>query len=312
MNNSSDKILVVARKYNDIFYAISTSEWSQCSKHYLLMITDRLDQNEYPMQHLFDKVWSVHAELSHVAILKQVFILSRILNQLDYNLVTISNIVTVANLYILNHTKTAKIIMLEDGFMNYYNFVPSNNRIKRLLMKLLFINVDRVYKKIGSCYLLEPNRAKYYFGLKKQLRIDADHILKSVPLILGNSFSLVIIIGLILTVIFYIFKEPIVMAFGASENTAQYAIDYYLSHTMSSKKENVVCEHIDMSSLQLTLEVLSSIYNMKIYSFSSSVLFTTKLINHKTETFAVTHPKVDTIKSDNMIYDYVNGFVSVN
>ena len=49
MNNSSDKILVVARKYNDIFYAISTSEWSQCSKHYLLMITDRLDQNEYPM-----------------------------------------------------------------------------------------------------------------------------------------------------------------------------------------------------------------------------------------------------------------------
>lgn len=55
MNNSSDKILVVARKYNDIFYAISTSEWSQCSKHYLLMITDRLDQNEYPMQHLFDR-----------------------------------------------------------------------------------------------------------------------------------------------------------------------------------------------------------------------------------------------------------------
>ena len=44
--------------------------------------------------------------------------------------------------------------------------------------------------------------------------------------ILGNSFSLVIIIGLILTVIFYIFKEPIVMAFGASKNTAQYAIDY--------------------------------------------------------------------------------------
>ena len=87
---------------------------------------------------------------------------------------------------------------------------------------------------------------------------------------------------------------------------SQYAIDYYLSHTMSSKKENVVCQHIDMSSLQLTLEVLSSIYNMKIYSFSSSVLFTTKLINHKTET------KVDTIKSDNMIYDYVNGFVSVN
>lgn len=44
--------------------------------------------------------------------------------------------------------------------------------------------------------------------------------------ILGNSFSLLIIIGLILTIVFYIFKEPIIMAFGASSNTAQYAIDY--------------------------------------------------------------------------------------
>lgn len=44
--------------------------------------------------------------------------------------------------------------------------------------------------------------------------------------ILGNSFSLTIIIGLILTVVFYIFKTQIVMAFGASENTAKYAIDY--------------------------------------------------------------------------------------
>ena len=120
-------------------------------------------------------------------------------------------------------------------------------------MKLLFINVDRVYKKIGSCYLLEPNRAKYYFGLKKQLRIDADHILKSVPLSM-NLEGKSIFVG-----------QPL-----------------YLMN------------------------------NMRIYSFSSSVLFTTKLINHKTETFAVTHPKVDTIKSDNMIYDYVNGFVSVN
>lgn len=44
--------------------------------------------------------------------------------------------------------------------------------------------------------------------------------------ILGNSFSLIIIIGLILTTVFFIFKEQIVMAFGGSSNTAQYAIDY--------------------------------------------------------------------------------------
>lgn len=44
--------------------------------------------------------------------------------------------------------------------------------------------------------------------------------------ILGNSFTLILLISLILTTVFYLFKEPIVMAFGGSSNTSQYAIDY--------------------------------------------------------------------------------------
>ncbi len=44
--------------------------------------------------------------------------------------------------------------------------------------------------------------------------------------ILSNSFSLIILIGLILTFVFYIFKEPIVRAFGASDATVGYALDY--------------------------------------------------------------------------------------
>lgn len=44
--------------------------------------------------------------------------------------------------------------------------------------------------------------------------------------IMSNSFSMLIIIGAILTVIFLIFKEPILYAFGASDKTINYAIDY--------------------------------------------------------------------------------------
>ncbi|SHE98286.1 MATE family efflux transporter [Clostridium fallax] len=44
--------------------------------------------------------------------------------------------------------------------------------------------------------------------------------------IMSNSFSMLIIIGLILTIGFLIFKDPILWAFGASEGTIVYAKDY--------------------------------------------------------------------------------------
>ena len=44
--------------------------------------------------------------------------------------------------------------------------------------------------------------------------------------IMANSFSLLIIIAIILTSVFLLFKEPILIAFGASEKTLSYGIDY--------------------------------------------------------------------------------------
>ncbi|MBR2381767.1 MAG: MATE family efflux transporter [Clostridia bacterium] len=44
--------------------------------------------------------------------------------------------------------------------------------------------------------------------------------------ILGNCFSLQIIVSIILTAIILIFKRDLLMAFGASENTIGYAVDY--------------------------------------------------------------------------------------
>ena len=44
--------------------------------------------------------------------------------------------------------------------------------------------------------------------------------------ILGNCFSLQILISIVLTVVLLIFNEPLLLAFGASENTIDYATDY--------------------------------------------------------------------------------------
>ncbi|MDU5106279.1 MATE family efflux transporter [Clostridium sp.] len=44
--------------------------------------------------------------------------------------------------------------------------------------------------------------------------------------IISNSFSTLVIIGIICTVGFFIFKEKLLWAFGASESTIKYAVDY--------------------------------------------------------------------------------------
>ena len=44
--------------------------------------------------------------------------------------------------------------------------------------------------------------------------------------ILGNCFSALIVVSVLLTVVFLIFQRPLLMMFGASENTIGYAMDY--------------------------------------------------------------------------------------
>ena len=44
--------------------------------------------------------------------------------------------------------------------------------------------------------------------------------------IMGNSFTLLVFASLILTLVFRIWAEPILLLFGASENTIGYALDY--------------------------------------------------------------------------------------
>ena len=52
--------------------------------------------------------------------------------------------------------------------------------------------------------------------------------------IMGNSFSLLICTALILTVVLQIFAEPLLLTFGASENTIAYALDYMKIYSLGT------------------------------------------------------------------------------
>lgn len=52
--------------------------------------------------------------------------------------------------------------------------------------------------------------------------------------ILGNSFSLLILVSAVLTVIFQLFSRPMLLSFGASENTIKYALDYIKIYSLGT------------------------------------------------------------------------------
>ena len=52
--------------------------------------------------------------------------------------------------------------------------------------------------------------------------------------IMGNSFSLLLIIALLLTLLIQLFAEPLLMTFGASENTIGYALDYLRIYSLGT------------------------------------------------------------------------------
>jgi putative MATE family efflux protein len=52
--------------------------------------------------------------------------------------------------------------------------------------------------------------------------------------IMGNSFTLLVITAVVLTVVFQNFAEPLLLTFGASENTIGYALDYLKIYAMGT------------------------------------------------------------------------------
>lgn len=302
-------MLVVARKYNDIYYAISTEEWKNCEHHYLMMITDRLDNAKYPMQHLFDEVITIHTEKGNIGYFKQCLSIKRVLGKFNFQIVTISNLALVSNLCVLASHKVKEVLLLEDGLMNYYHFKPSQRLSKKILKYIFNIDEPHIFSKITKTYLLKPELAKYYYGRPTQLHLDVKTFLKHANIdhrINGKS----IFVGQDL----YHNSNLTVGEYSEIVNRVvkDKQINFYIPHTRAVSEERIDCKQFNLSDSLTTLEIYAALYNLKIYSFSSSVLYTTKVINPNVKAYSIRNRKTDRISDDSIIYKYVDEVINID
>lgn len=301
-------MLVIARKYNDIFYAMSTTEWEQSNEHYLLVVTNHKDSVKFPMLKYFDKVFIVCFQSGNLGYFRQCLRIKQIANSLSYSYVVCSNPAMVANYCAINTKKIRYAILLEDGLMNYYNFRPSECLSKKLLALVLGININKVLSSIVKTYLLKPELVKFHIGKKVKLNLKSDVFLNSLnlnPNIQGCS----IFVG-----------QPLYNKLGITVSEycdlvnriiKKYKIDFYLPHHSASELETIDCKIFDLSDSLATLEIFAMVYNFTLYSFSSSVLYTTKFINPNIKSYAIKHLKTDCIEDENIIYKIVDEIVNL-
>lgn len=303
-------MLVVARKFNDIFYAMTTSEWTEAKKRTLLIITDKLRKEDYPELEAFDEVYCLKSDFNSIhAIPSLILRLKKLLSKIDFSTVLISNIAIVANKYILSNPKCENAILLEDGIMNYKNFKESQSSSKTLIMKLLKISNERIQKKITKTYLLDPLTGYYFFGKKVKLQLSnlcninrGNMNLEGKRIFIGQPLYLAYV-GNTITVEEYSNR--------VNEIIHQYFIDYYVPHTMSSEDEAIDCEKFDIGEHSITFEVLSALYNLEFYSISSSVLYSTKIVNPRTKCHMIIIPEVPKIPDSNILYNYVDDIINL-
>lgn len=301
-------LLLIARKFNDIFYIVSSEAWKRYEKHYLIVIANNGELSDYPLLEMFDRADFVKSKRGRTSILPMLLKLRSITRKMDYNAVASSNVALTTNLYLSKPNKVDTVYLLEDGLMNYYQFVETSDRRKKLVLALFNINEEKIHNKIKETYLLCPEEAVYYYGTPKKITIDFDTILKQSKLPV-NLEGKRILVGNDL----YRYYDISVEEYSKLTNDIikKYDIDYYIPHFLAWPNEDIDCEAINISETRATLEVYASKYNFTIYSIFSSVLFTTKLINPKMHCVLLDYPRFCNVSKDNIIYKKVDEVIEI-
>lgn len=278
-------MLCVAFKYNDIFYAISTDEW-QIASYRVLLIFESSNLSKFPCTDKFDKIIRIRYSPTFLGILSSIIKIKNEFNHIDFDFITLSNPVLLVNLYVLSITKCNCFILLEDGLMNYYNFISNNSLKKRILKKVLDVNEISLRNKFTKTYLLFPEASLFYYGNKQKL-ILSKYLAKQSFFSIENKS---IFVGQNLYDYGFVDIDKYNVIVNKIIN--KYNIDFYLPHPYHSSSEKIECPKLDIQESLLTLELLASLNNFTIYSFGSSVLYTTKCIN----------PNVKSIFIDSLFY----------
>lgn len=299
-NNKNKRLVVIARKYNDIFYAMSTKEWKNCNYHGLIIIPNRSLANYFPNQEYFDEIIIFPKDDNVISYRLFSFIkqIKRLLSNISADIVMMSNPEMFFNRIIFKYLKGNEIIFLEDGLMNYYHYKPTKNIKKKILSYIYSINDSIYLKKITSTYLTSPKLAKYYFGKIKQLKIDIQNFSTSrylIPTLEGKKIFIaqdVLNTGEERIALHEKFFNCIIKQFN---------IDYYVPRTYDFKEHIDSCNILNINNIGITLEVLASKFNMEIFGFNTSSLYTLKLINRNTTTHRLTSDMTSHLKIPEII-----------
>lgn len=305
MSNGST-LLVIARKFNDIFYALSTLEWNQANRRILAIFASDKFAERFPFQQKFDdvSVFCVSEDhFSHIAVLKAI---RKEKKRIQCDMVMLSNIVLVDNQYLIKMSGANRIFLLEDGLMNYYDFRPKSNRIKSWVQKILGINERMLFTNVAKTYLLAPELARFYNGKRCRLNLSSglsESNMQKALMLQGKK----IFVGQCL----YRFNYMSLPLYNERINkiVKTYDIDYYLPHAFALEGEQIDCPILDIGNMQVTLELLASYTDFSIYSFCSSVLYTTRIINPKIKSYLIRIPELVDMSDTPVIKKYCNHII---
>jgi len=309
-NIENRTLIVIARKYNDIFYAVSTEEWNLCKKHILLIVPNRASKDSFTYIELFDEVIVLppDRDISTIQFPSYLLRLKKMLSHIYGYYVTMSNPEMLCNKFIVRFTHSRYIIFLEDGLLNYINRAVVNEIPKQLVSSIFSINDKKYFPKIIKTYLYNPELAKYYFGMRSKLKLSNKIKLpESLNIPNLNNKKLFIsqcdING----------DESSISRQEAFINSIikYFGIDYYVPRTYDFKERITGCEILNINNTGYTLEVLASKYDFEIYGFTTSLLFTTKMINPKIKTVRLFADQTNHLNVPQILNEYVDDVVDV-
>ncbi len=277
-------LLVIARKFNDIYYSMSIPEWMEETERHLFIISNGIPKESFPNQEAFDKVDYIRYEGESI---KNILAILKKINSFNIpkaDVVILSNPILVTNQYLIKKIKPSKLIFIEDGSMNYSSFVPSKSIAKKLLQLSLGINQAKIFNAINFTYLFYPEKSTFFFGKTKKLNLCKDifprkendevvnnkRILVGQPLYHGGFMSLE--------------RYNEIM----NKAIAKFNIDFYIPHAFASDQERIQCPIINLAELNTTLEGLASNHTFHIFSLGSTVLYSCKTVNPKVKSSLLT------------------------
>lgn len=280
-------LLVIARKFNDIFYSMSLPEWNTEKRKQLIIISNGIKRQAFPMQDAFDDVKFLSYKGESIQNIIKIILELRKLKIGKVETLVLSNPVLVTNQYLVRKAQPDVIIMIEDGSLNYSSFTPSTSMLKKTLQYCLRINQIKLFEKIKFTYLFYPEQGRFYFGHIKKLEFNREILnIKMFPMNLNGRK---LFVGQPLYNYGYITSQD--YNEYVNELIRKFNIDFYIPHAFSTNSELIKCNKINLSQQNITLEALAAVYDFEIYSFGSSVLYTCKTINKNIQSHLILLPK---------------------